>query len=170
MSQKAQARIKYTLYAAIVLLAYLLEDAAFSPLNILYTPLIMPIAVCAIGLCEDQEKGGIFGLAAGLLWAFSTDFNMYGAWRILTLTVIGISAGMLSQRYLLKGLKTLILLSIPSLCLSDGLYVLFRSLGGTLPGAAFFTLFLPQALISLLFCLLLYPMAGYVSRIGGFHG
>lgn len=170
MSPKAQSRIKYTLYSAIILLAYLLEDAAFSPLNILWTPLIMPIAVTAIGLCEDQEKGGIYGLAAGLLWAISTDFNMYGAWRILALTVAGVAAGMLSQRYLLKGIKTLIILSVPAMILSDGIYVIFRSLGGSLPGAAFFTLFLPQCLISLLFCLILYPMTGYVSRIGGFHG
>lgn len=170
MSQKAQSRIKYTLYGAIILLAYLLEDAAFSPLNILWTPLIMPIAVTAIGLCEDQEMGGIYGLAAGLLWAISTDFNMYGAWRILALTIAGTAGGMLSQRYLLKGLKTLILLSIPALILSDGVYVIFRSFGGSLPPAAFFTLFLPQCLISLVFCLILYPMTGYVSRIGGFHG
>lgn len=170
MSQKAHSRIKYTLYAAIVLLSYLLEDAAFSPLNILWTPLIMPIAVTAIGICEDQEKGGIYGLAAGLLWAISTDFNMYGAWRILALTITGIAGGMLSQRYLLKGLKTLILLSIPALVLSDGVYVIFRSVGGSLPGFAFFTLFLPQCLISLIFCLIIYPMTGYVSRIGGFHG
>lgn len=170
MSQKAHSRIKYTLYAAMILLSYLLEDAAFSPLNILWTPLIMPIAVTAIGLCEDQEKGGIFGLAAGLLWAISTDFNMYGAWRILALTITGVAAGMLSQRCLLKGIKTLILLSVPALALSDGVYVIFRSIGGSLPALSFFTLFLPQCLISLLFCLLIYPMTGYVSRIGGFHG
>ena len=170
MSPKALSRIKYTLYAAIILLAYLLEDAAFSPLNILWTPLIMPIAVCAIGLCEDQDKGGIYGLAAGLLWAISTDFNMYGAWRILALTITGVASGMLSQRYLLKGLKTLIFLSIPALTLSDGVYVLFRSIGGSLPPMALFTLFVPQCLISLVFCLVIYPMTGYVSRIGGFHG
>lgn len=170
MSQKAHNRIKYFLYAMTILLAYLLEDAAFSPLNILWTPLIMPIAVTVIGLCEDQEKGGIYGLAAGMLWAVSTDFNMYGAWRILALSIIGVAAGMLSQRFLLKGLKTAILLSIPALALSDGMYVIFRSIGGTLPGLSFFTLFLPQCLISLVFCLLFYPMAGYISRIGGFHG
>lgn len=165
-----QERVKLLMYSLTLLFAYLLEDAAFPPLNTLYNPLILPVAITAIGITEGQERGAIFGLAAGLLWALGTDFNMYGAWRIIAFTLTGLFAGLITGAYFLKNLKTSLLLSIPALFLSDGLFVLFRSFAGSLPPAAFFTLFLPQAALSLLFCLIFYPLASYISRIGGFHG
>lgn len=166
----SQNRVKILLYSMTILLAYLLEDAAFPPLNTLYNPLILPVAITAIGIAAGHGTGTVFGLAAGLLWALGTDFNMYGAWRIIAFTLTGLFAGLMTGAYFLNNLKTCLLLSIPALFLSDGLFVIFRSFAGSLPPSAFFTLFLPQAAISLIFCLIFYPLASYISRIGGFHG
>jgi hypothetical protein len=79
-------------------------------------------------------------------------------------------SGMLSQRFLLQGWKTALSFSVPAVFLTDGLYVIFLSWVGRMPGSAFMTEFLPACLISLVFCAVFYPITRYISRIGGFHG
>ena len=170
MSGKTQIRIKMALYAFVLLAALLMDSAAFSALHPRYTPCVMPIAVACIGLWEGADRGIIFGLIGGCVWAWSNELSMYGAWRILVLTVTGFSAGILSQRFLLQSWKTIFSISAAALVLCDGLYTVFLSLSGTLATGAFFNEFLPRCLISLIFCLLFYPVTQYISRIGGFHG
>lgn len=170
MSTKMTFRVKMALYAVVLLTAMLLDGAVFGALNLRYSPSVMPIAVACIGLWEGIEKGAIFGLAGGCLWAWSTALSMYGAWRILVLTLVGLAAGLLAERFLLQGWKTALSISVPALVATDGLYAIFLSLSGTLPAGAFFNEFLPRCLISLIFCGVFYPVTRYISRIGGFHG
>jgi hypothetical protein len=170
MSSKTQFRLKMALYTAVLLGALLLDGAVFGALDLRYIPCVMPVAVACIGLWEGAEKGSIFGLVGGCLWAFSDALSMYGAWRIVTLTVIGLVSGILSQRFLLQGWKTALSFSVPAVFLTDGLYVIFLSWVGRMPGSAFMTEFLPACLISLVFCAVFYPITRYISRIGGFHG
>ena len=170
MTGKTQTRIKMALYGVVLLAALLMDSAAFGALHLRYTPCVMPIAVACIGLWEGADKGIIFGLIGGCLWAWSTELSMYGAWRILVLTVIGFSAGVLSERFLLQSWKTILSVSAVALVLTDGLYTVFLSVSGTLAAGAFFNEFLPKCLISLVFCVLFYPVTAYISRIGGFHG
>jgi hypothetical protein len=170
MSSKTQFRLKMALYTAVLLVALLLDGAVFGALDLRYVPCVMPVAVACIGLWEGAEKGCIFGLVGGCLWAFSDALSMYGAWRIVTLTVIGLVSGLLAERFLLQGWKTALSFSAPAVFLTDGLYVIFLSWVGRLPAGAFMTEFLPACLISLLFCVVFYPTTRYISRIGGFHG
>lgn len=170
MSGKNQIRIKMVLYGLVLLAALLMDGAAFGALNPRYTPCVMPIAVACIGLWEGAERGIIFGLIGGCLVAWSTELSMFGAWKILVLTVVGFAAGVLSERFLLQSWKTVLSISAVALLLTEGLYTIFLSMSGTLAAGAFFNEFLPKGLISLVFCLLFYPVTEYISRIGGFHG
>ena len=170
MSTKTQFQFKMLLYGIVLLAAMLLDSSAFGALNLRYSPCVMPIAVACVGLCEGTERGIIFGLIGGLLCAWSTELTMYGAWRIVVLTVAGLAAGLLSERFLLQGWKTILCISIPALFFTDGMYSIFLSISGTLPPGAFFNEFLPRCLISLVFCVVFYPATRYISRIGGFHG
>jgi hypothetical protein len=170
MSSKTQFRLKMTLYTVVLLVALLLDGAVFGALDLRYVPCVMPVAVACIGLWEGAEKGCIFGLVGGCLWAFSDALSMYGAWRIVTLTATGLISGFLAERFLLQGWKTAVSFSVPAIFLTDGLYVIFLTATDRLPGNALMTEFLPACLISLLFCVVFYPATQYISRIGGFHG
>lgn len=170
MSGKTQTRIKLALYAFVLLAALLMDSAAFSALHPRFTPCVLPIAVACIGLWEGADRGIIFGIIGGCLWAWSNQLSMYGAWRILVLTATGFASGILSERFLLQSWKTIFSISAVALFLSDGLYTVFLSLSGTLSPGAFFNNFLPMCLISLIFCVVFYPVTQYISRIGGFHG
>lgn len=170
MSSKIQFRVKMILYFVVLLLALLLDNAAFSTLHLRYRPCVMPIAVACIGLWQGAEKGSIFGLIGGCLWAWSSALSMYGVWRIVTLPLVGLAAGILSERFLLQSLKTIFSVSAPALFLTEGMYVIFLSISEKLPPEALITEFLPGCLISLVFCFVFYPITRYISRIGGFHG
>ncbi len=170
MTSKTQNRIKMLLYGVVLLLALLMDSAAFGALHPRYTPCVIPIAVACIGLWEGTERGIIFGLIGGCLVAWSGSLSMYGAWQILVLTLVGLVAGILSEQYLLQSLKTILSVSAGALFFSEGLYTIFLSVSGSLPAGAFFNYFLPCGLLSLIFVALFYPVTAYISRIGGFHG
>lgn len=170
MSSKTQFRVKMALYAAVLILAELLQTSVFGGLSLGIVPCVMPVAVVCISLFEGAQRGSVFGLAGGCLWAWSTALSMYGAWCIVILTVTGALAGLITERFLLRGVKTALCISAAALLLTDGLYVLVGAVSGRIPLNAFVTIFIPECLLSLLLCLLFYWITAQISRIGGFHG
>ena len=170
MTSKTQFRIKMALYAVILIVAELLQTSVFGSMSFGLVPSVMPVAVSCISVCEGAERGSIFGLAGGCLWAWSTRLTFYGAWCILLLTATGILAGIITDRSLLQGIKTALSISAGALLLTDGLYTIYGIFSGTIPPYVFFTVFLPEALIALVLCLVIYPITAHISRIGGFHG
>lgn len=170
MSTKTLFRLKMTLYAAVLLLAELLQTAVFGGLRLGLVPCVMPLAVVCIALFEGSEKGCIFGFAGGCLWAWGTALSMYGAFCIVMLTVVGTLTGLITERYLLRGLPTALCIGTASLLLTDGLYVVEEAFAGRIPALAIITLFLPECLLSLVLGLLFYAIIAQISRIGGSHG
>ena len=170
MTSKTQFRIKMALYAVILIVAELLQTSVFGSMSFGLVPSVMPVAVSCISVCEGAERGSIFGLAGGCLWAWSTRLTFYGAWCILLLTATGILAGIITDRYLLQGIKTALSISAGALLLTDGLYTIYGIFSGSIPPYVFITVFLPEALIALVLCLVIYPITAHISRIGGFHG
>lgn len=170
MSSKTLFRVKMALYVLVLILAELLQTSVFGSLKLGLVPSVMPVAVVCISIVEGSQRGCIFGLVGGCLWAWSTELSYYGAWCIVCLTVIGTLAGMVTERFLLRGIKTALCISAPALLLTEGLYLVTSVISGRVPFYAFFTIFLPEAVIALLLCLLFYPLTAYISRIGGFHG
>ena len=170
MSSKTQFRVKMALYVSILVLAELMQTAVFGSLDLGVVPCVMPVAVVCISLFEGAQKGAIFGLVGGCLWAWSTALSMYGAWCIVIVPVIGTLAGLITERFLLRGVQTALCMSAGALLLTDGLYVLVRAASGHIPIGAFVTLFIPECLLSLVLCLPFYALTAQISRIGGFHG
>ena len=170
MSSKAKFRIKMILYGLVLVVAELLQTSVFGTLNLGVVACVMPVAVACISICEGPQRGCIFGLIGGCLWAWSTQLSFYGAWCIMILTVVGIAAGLITERFLLQGVKTALSVSAGALLLTDGLYTLSGIFTGILPFRALFTVFVPGALIALVLCLGIYFLTARISQIGGFHG
>ena len=106
MSNKMFARLKMACYVLILILAELIQTSVFGSLRLGIVPCVMPVAVSCISVREGAENGGIFGLAGGCLWAWSTQLSYYGVWCILFLTAMGVFAGLVTERFLLPGLQT----------------------------------------------------------------
>lgn len=170
MSSKMQYRMKMALYAVVLLAALMLDEAVFGALKLRYKPCVMPMAVACIGLWEGVERGSIFGLVGGCLWAWSGALSLLGAWHIVSLTMVGMATGLLAQRFLMQSWGTIFSVSIPVLLLTQGVYVLAQCSSGALPVSIWITDFVPECILSALFLAVLYPITRYISRIGGFHG
>ncbi len=170
MSSKTQVRLKMTMYVLVLVLAELLQTAVFGGLSLGIAPSVMPVAVVCISMFEGAERGSIFGLVGGCLWAWSTDLSYYGAWCIVILTVTGALVGLVTERFLLRGIQTALCMSLPALILTAGLRLLTAVVSGRVPASAYLTVFLPETLIALVLCLLFYPLTSRIYRIGGTHG
>ena len=170
MTSKAQSRLKVVLYILVLLLAELVQTSVFGTLKLGVIPCVMPVAVACISVCEGAENGCVFGLLGGCLWAWSDQTGYYGVWCILALTAAGVLAGLITERVLLKGLKTALVLSGGALLLTEGLYAVTSAFSGRIPPSALITTFLPGALIALILCLGFFPLTDRISRIGGLHG
>ena len=153
MSSKMRFRMKMALYVVVLFAAMLLDEAVFGAMNLRYRPCVMPIAVACIGLWEGIEKGSIFGLVGGCLWAWSGPLSLMGAWHIVALTLVGFASGLLAQRFLLQSWKTIFSISIPALLLTEGVYVVALTARGVLPGSVIITDLVP-AVCRILRCFL----------------
>ena len=170
MATKTRRRVQMALYALVLVLAELIQTSVFGSLRLGIVPCVMPVAVACVAMLEGAETGGIFGLVGGCIWAWSTQLSYYGAWCILAMTVVGILAGLITERFLLRGIQTALALSAGALFITDGLYTLTVIATGHAPFYALITTFFPGLLISLFLCLLFYPLTAHISRIGGSYG
>lgn len=73
------------------------------------TPILLPVAVTAVGVLEGVSGGAGFGLATGLLWATAYPGSQGG--RVLLLTVMGMFTGALAQYALAQTLMGCMLCS-----------------------------------------------------------
>lgn len=170
MSTKNRRRLKLTLYVVALILAELIQTSVFGSLRLGFVPCVMPVAVACISMLEGAETGGIYGLIGGCLWAWSTQLSYYGAWCILVMTAVGVLTGLITERFLLRGVQTALALSAGAVVITDGLYTLTVIIPGHAPASALVSVFLPGLVTSLLLCLIFYPLTAHISRIGGSYG
>ena len=97
--------------------AYVLSRFAFFGV----TPILLPVAVTAVGVLEGVSGGAGFGLATGLLWATAYPGSL--GERILLLTLIGMFTGALAQYALAQTLLGCILCSAAALAALELLQV-----------------------------------------------
>ena len=168
MSSKTRFRVKMALYGLLLVLSQLLETTLFGRFGLV--PSLIPVTVAGISMFEGAQRGCIFGLVGGCIAAWSTELSIYGAWCIVSLTMIGALAGLVTERFFLRGVKTALCIGGPALVLTEGVYALTAIFTGQLPPVALLTAFLPDVLLALAFGLVLYPLMARVSQIGGFHG
>lgn len=170
MSSKTRYRLKMALYVLVLLLAELLQTSVFGGLQLRVSACVMPVAVACISLFEGSQRGCIFGLAGGCIWAWSDQLSYYGAFIIVSLTLIGTISGLVTERFLLRGIKTALAITVPAIIFTEGVDLLVRVLLGQVPAYAFGTVLVPEILIALVLCLGVYPVTAQISQMGGFHG
>ena len=90
--------LKWSLYAAVIILSLVVQDVVMSQLNLLGGTTDLPVAVILlITIIEGTEAGSLFVLIASLFYYFSGTAP--GAYCIALMTVLGIAAVMFRQLY-----------------------------------------------------------------------
>ena len=93
--------LKWTLYAAIILLLSLVQDVLLSKISIHgATTDLVPCAIIMICILEEAHKSAIFTLVAACLFVFSGGAP--GPYCIVFITALAIFASLLRQNYLAK--------------------------------------------------------------------
>ena len=88
--------LKWSLYAAVIILSLVVQDVVMSQLNLLGGTTDLPVAVIMlITVIEGTEAGSLFVLIASLFYYFSGTAP--GAYCIALMTVLGIAAVMFRQ-------------------------------------------------------------------------
>ena len=130
------------------------------------TPVLLPVAVTAVGVLEGVSGGAGFGFAAGLIWATAYP-GSHGS-RILLLTLVGLFTGALAQYALAQTLSGCLLCSAAALAavelihIAEELFFLRTGLGSTLWAAV------PQLMWTLCWVPVVYGIFSRVfARVGG---
>lgn len=130
------------------------------------TPILLPVAVAAVGVLEGTAGGAGFGFGAGLIWA--TAYPGAEGGRILLLTLTGMFTGALAQYALAQTMLGCLLCSAAALGVVElirmvqELFFLRTHLSAALWAA------LPQLLWSLCWVPVVYGIFRRVyNRVGG---
>ena len=111
---------KWSSYALALLGVWLVDAYILSRFPVFgVTPLLLPVAVTAVGVLEGASGGAGFGLGAGLLWAAAYAGSQGG--RVLLLTVLGIFTGVLARHALSQTLMGCVLCSAAALAVVEGI-------------------------------------------------
>ncbi|MDR2599234.1 MAG: hypothetical protein LBC73_03055 [Oscillospiraceae bacterium] len=106
--------VSILLHAALLITVYVFQGVILPFLRIGgLVPLLLPTAVAGVALYEGRYVGGLTGLFAGILCDIS--FNQPVGIFTVTLTVIGLSIGALSDAVILQGFATYYLMCAASL-------------------------------------------------------
>ena len=112
--------LKWTLYAAVLVLLSLLQDVILSKVRFAgATTDLVPCAVIMICILEEAHKSAIFALIASCAFVFSGGAP--GTYCIVTLTTLSLMASLLRQNYLAKRFSSAMLCGVAA-------YVLYEML------------------------------------------
>jgi len=163
MNQRYKKYIMWVLYAALFLLAMLLQTAVFGRERFFGVKLsLIPVVLVCISIWTGHEAGGLFCLIAAFVWHLSGAED--GSVAILTLTVCGILAGFLCTQFAHRFLPAMGL-CIAALLLHEGVVFLFRYYLGAADGVLFVWV-LKTALLSLPVAPVCYFLAKAIRKVG----
>ena len=163
--RQRQQLLKWTLYAAMVLVALVLQDTMLG--RIRFCGATTDLAVCVImliGVMEGAESGGTFALLAAVFYYFSGSAP--GPYVIILITAAVIGAALFRQSYWSQGLSTAVL------CTGAGMlvYELVLFLIGIFMDLTRWNrlgVFILTAALSALCVFLMYPLVRGIGKIGG---
>ncbi|MBE6948589.1 MAG: hypothetical protein E7456_01960 [Ruminococcaceae bacterium] len=156
--------LKYAALIGLVYFVFLMQAMVFPHLEILGTkPLLLPIAAVGIGLFEGHERGAVMGLVAGIYCDLS--FNQPTVEFTLLLTVIGLLAGVVFNRYLDDGFPSFLVVSTLALVICAFVQMFPLWIYRDVSLLALLKTALLQTVYSLIFVLPIYHLCRLVGRI-----
>lgn len=161
---KRRKALKVLLYAVTLIIAYLLQAVVFVDIKLLgVRPLIMPMAAVGMALFEGGRKGGVYGLAAGIL----CDIAMAQPMIVFTIfiTLVGLIVGMLADAVITRRFPSYLLCCIAAIVLLTAIQALGTALFAEAAVRDLVDVAWKQAVYSAVFILPLYFPFKYIARI-----
>jgi len=165
MNHKYRTLIKWCLYSLLFLLVMMIETVVLGNRTILGAKLsLAPVAVACVACREGHESGGVFALAASLVWCLSGAAG--GTLVLLVLPPAAIICGYFCSTYLTRGILPCLAGCLLALAATDGgAYLQRLYLGGAMPADAPRRLGL-QICFSLALCPVFWLVARGVGKVG----
>ena len=157
--------LKWSLYGAVVMVSLLLQDVVFAQLvRFGGTASLVPGAILLAAVLEDEEKGGLFALAAALFYQFSGSAP--GRYVIALLPALAVFAAIFRESFLRRGISSAMLCAgVAQLVYQLCVFVLAVFFEQTT--FSWWPAFLSTALQSLAVMLVQYPVLRAISKMGG---
>lgn len=157
--------IRYTVWAVLLLLAFLVQTTNGLALNVgkAHICLIIPIVIC-ISMFEMEKVGCWYGLAAGLLMDIPSP--VISGYNALVMLITGTLVGLL-VRYLLRNtLLSAIVFCGSSLFLYESFYWLFFVFlkGTAAPNGIYWSNYFSTFLVSMIFVIPIYLIMSFIYK------
>ncbi len=166
MKRKYLPILRWALFAALVLLAYLVQTVVLGGRTFWGAKLsLVPVAAVSVALMCGAEQGSLFCLLCGVVYCF-TGADM-GALTLVAITFAGALAGGACEAFFKRHLLPCILFAALALLLSDGLSFLLKLYLGQTQPERFLTAALPGMALSLASVLAFFPLSYCIAKIGG---
>lgn len=166
MNHKYRTLVKWLLHGLLFLLVMMVQTVILGNRTFWGAKLsLVPVAVACVACREGHESGGVFALAAGLLWCLSGVSG--GSAYLLLLPVSAVICGYFCSTYLTRSLLPCAAGCLLTLTLAEGgAYLQRYYLGGALPAGAGHKLAV-QILLSMPACPLFWAVSRAVSGKAG---
>ncbi|MGE4549487.1 MAG: rod shape-determining protein MreD [Intestinibacillus sp.] len=164
MQRERIPALKIVIYAALLVLLFLLETANGMPVRVFGIRAdVLPCVMAAVALTDGPVEGCIIGILTGVLYdaGFAGAEGLYPLYFML----FGTAAGFFSQRYLRRIFPSMLLLTASAMLLLDLLRYGFSLLTGKNgPFLLFFQAACGETLIAAAFSPVVYLIVRAVSR------
>lgn len=113
-TEQKKSLLMWGLYSLLLLAIVLVQTVLLGKIALFGVHFdLLPLLVCAVAVFHGAEAGGMFALAAGLLWALSGGGD--GSILLVCLTVCGVLCGYLCDAVLHRRTTTFLILCLLSL-------------------------------------------------------
>lgn len=163
--QQRKTGLKWGLYGLVCLACLILQDAFLGRVRLLggYADLA-PAAIILICVMQGSHSGSLFALTGSMVFVFSGSAP--DTFAIAFVTVYGVLAALFREQFLRRGFGSAWMSTAGAvLAYEVSVYLLGLFFGLTYPGRI--GVFLMTALVTSLTVAALYPLLGWIGKIGG---
>ena len=163
--QQRKTALKWALYGLVCIIALIAQDAFLGRLRIFggYVDLT-PCAIVRVCVLQGSEPGSLFALIASMIYVFSGSAP--GSYAIAMITVYSVLVTLFRERFLRRSFSSAWLCTMVAVVLYEiSVYLIGLFLGLTYPGRI--GVFAMSAVMTTLAAPALYPLLGWIGRIGG---
>lgn len=149
----------WSLYSLVLFLAYILQYIVLNRYPLFgVMPVFIPVAVACVAMFEGAERGGIFGICAGMFIFLCGE--AHGAYAVAALGIAGLTTGLLCQRALTRSLISSFITALTALAIFELPLFLFTML---FSGASLSALWV-QVIPELIYSAVLAPVFFFPAR------
>lgn len=164
MQERYRNKLMWALYGLLLLMVLVLQDVVFGRARYFGTKIsLIPLVIACVAMHGGAEKGGAFGLAAGVVWCLSGGDG--GGMLIIFSTVCALAAGYLCDRYLNRNILSAAMMSVLALVLTQTLLFLFKLYMGQ-TGSEGWMVLAKQLALSMLGFPPVYLLAWAIGKVG----